>query len=222
MVALKTFNNLAVERQQIIIEVALEEFALNEYESASLSNIIAKLNLAKGSFYRYFENKQSLYFFLLEHCTESRLKNDDAFIRNETHDIFELMIQHFVAKIHFDKKYPLHSAFLYNVMQEKNNDELGNIQLISKLKVLEIIKQLVVTSTKNRTVRNDIDKDAISFVILQTQTVITDYIAVKYKVDYRHNIRNKKPLYDIPDKEVIKISKYFIEILKNGIANTKK
>jgi AcrR family transcriptional regulator len=221
MVALKTFNNLSKERQQVIIEAALEEFALNEYQTASLSDIIAKLNLAKGSFYRYFENKQSLYFFLLEHCTECRLKNDEVLIGNETHDIFELMVRHFLAKINFDKQYPLHSAFLYNVMQEKNNDELGNIQLTSKLKILELIKQLVIFNIKNKTLRDDIDSDAISFMILQTQLSITDYIAIKYKIDYRYNIRNKKPLYEIPDKEVVKISRYFVDILKTGIANFK-
>src|SRR4030095_8441587 len=154
MVALKTFKNLPPVRQEEIISVCLEEFALHEYQTASLSTIVANLNLAKGSFYRYFENKQSLYFFLLDHCTEIRLKNDEEFINNKSADIFQLMVQHFAAKIQFDKKFPLHSAFLYNVMQEKNNDELGNIQLTSKLKVFKIIKQLVATHTKNKVLRN--------------------------------------------------------------------
>ena len=217
MVALKTFNNLPADRQQIIIETALEEFALNEYETASLSNIISNLQLAKGSFYRYFENKQSLYFFLLEHCTECRVKNDDAFIQKNTDDLFELISQHFAAKVHFDKTYPLHSAFLHNVLQEKNNDELGNIQLTSKLQVLEMIKKLVVKYTRKKVLRNDIEMDTIAYTILQTQLSITEFIANQYKVDYRHNIRHKKPLYNIPDKELKKISNHFIEILKNGI-----
>jgi AcrR family transcriptional regulator len=221
MVALKTFKNLPLDRQEEIISVCLEEFALHEYQTASLSTIVSNLNLAKGSFYRYFESKQSLYFFLLDHCTEVRLKNDEIFIKNESTDIFELMVQHFDAKVQFDKKFPLHSAFLYNVMQEKNNDELGNIQLTSKLKVLEIIKQLVKSNTKKKVLRNDIDSDTISFMVLQTQFLITDYIAIKYKVDYRANIRSKKQLYNLPDIEINKISKRFVEILKNGITNNK-
>ena len=106
-------------------------------------------------------------------------------------------------------------------MQEKNNDELGNIQLTSKLKVFKIIKQLVATHTKNKVLRNDIDLDTISFMVLQSQLLIIDYIAMKYKVDFRANIRNKKTLYDLPDKELNKISKHFVEILKNGIIKNK-
>jgi TetR/AcrR family transcriptional regulator len=78
MVALKTFNNLTLKRREEIITACLEEFPLHEYETASLSNIVNMLGLAKGSFYRYFENKQSLYFFLLDDCTAARLRHDQA------------------------------------------------------------------------------------------------------------------------------------------------
>ena len=222
MVALKTFQNLTHERQEEIITVCLEEFALHEYQAASLSTIVSNLKLAKGSFYRYFENKQSLFFFLLNHCTEVRLKNDEAYINNATTDFFELMTQHFAAKIQFDKQFPLHSAFLYNVLQEKNNDELGNIQLISKLKTIEIIKKLVEIQTKKEILRTDIDIDTISFMVFQTQLLILDYIALTYKIDFRENIRNNKRLYDLPEKVLTKVSAHFIEILKNGIINNKK
>ncbi len=221
MVALKTFNNLSPERQEEIILVSLEEFALHEYQSASLSDIISKLNLAKGSFYRYFENKQTLYFFLLNHCIKERIKNDAEFINHSTTNFFELMVQHLIAKIQFDKKYPLHSAFIYNVMQEKASDELGNIQLTSKLKALEVIKPLVSEAVKKKVLRKDIDIDAIAFVVFRVQFMILEYIEMKYKVDYRKNIIERKPLYNFSEKEMIKTAKLFAEILKDGIANKK-
>ncbi len=200
MVALKTFSNLPTDRQHEIIAVCLEEFALHEYETASLSNIVTKLNLAKGSFYRYFESKKSLYFFLLEHCIALRLENDKKIIQPIGHDFFELMLQHFSAKIHYDKKYPMHSAFLYNVMQEKNNDELGNIQLDSKKKVMSVIKGMVSDWVKKKKIRKDIDVDTISFLVLQTQLSIFDYIAIKHNIDFRKNIREKKTLYNLTEK----------------------
>lgn len=221
MVALKTFKNLPTDRQDEIILVCLQEFALHEYQTASLSTIITKLNLAKGSFYRYFENKQTLYYFLLDYCTQIRLKNDEKYINNSTDEIFELMVQHFSAKIQFDKNYPLQSAFLNNVMHEKNNDELGNIQQTSKIKLLEMLKGLLSNQTNRKILRTDIDLNAISFMILQTQLLIHEYIGMKYKLDFRANIRNKKQLYDLPQKELLKISKDFVEILKNGISKNK-
>jgi TetR/AcrR family transcriptional regulator len=222
MVALKTFYNLSEDRRNEIISVCLEEFALHEYETASLSNIVSKLDLAKGSFYRYFESKKTLYLFLLEHCIEVRLKNDEKIIGPDAMDFPEAMVRQFAAKIQYDKKYPMHSAFLYNVMQEKNNDELGNIQLDIKKKIITMIKAKIKPWIRNEQITGDIHIDTISFLILQTQLSIFDYIAIKYDIDFRKNIREKKVLYDLPEKDLLLISKQFVGLLQNGISVNKK
>ena len=219
MVALKTFKNLPVERQEEIIAVCLEEFALHEYQAASLSTIVTNLNLAKGSFYRYFENKKTLYFFLLEYCIDKRIKSDAEYIKDPSAEIFDLMLEHLVAKMQFDKKFPLHSAFIYNVMQEKNSDELGNIQLTSKLKALDAIKPLIKASIKNKSIRKDLDPDTLAFMVFKIQFMILEYIEMTYKIDFRKNIRDKKPLYNFSEKEMIKTARIFVGVLKNGIAN---
>ncbi len=219
MVALKTFNNLTEERQQEIILICLEEFALKEFQSASLSTIVSKLNIAKGSFYRYFESKQTLYYFLLDHCIQKRLESDQENITAKPSAFFELMIEHLVGKMRFDKKYPLHSAFLYNVMQEKNSDELGNIQLTVKTKALEAVKPLVKEAIKEKVFRKDIDLETISFLVYRMQFTIMEYLELKHKIDFRQNIKDQKPFYDLSEKEVIKTAKTFLEIFKNGIIN---
>lgn len=219
MVALKTFNNLTEERQQEIILICLEEFALKEFQSASLSTIVTKLNIAKGSFYRYFESKQTLYYFLLDHCIKKRLESDQENITAKPSEFFELMIEHLVGKMRFDKKYPLHSAFLYNVMQEKNSDELGNIQLTVKTKALEAVKPLVKEAIKEKVFRKDIDLESISFLVYRMQFTIMEYLELKYKIDFRQNIKDQKPFYDLSENEVIKTAKTFLEIFKNGIIN---
>lgn len=217
MVALKTFTNLPVERQSEIIAICLEEFALHEYRNASLSTVVANLNLAKGSFYRYFENKHTLYFYLLDYCTKTRLKSDNDYIKNQPSDIFELILLHFEAKIHFDKKFPLESAFLQNVLEERNNDEIGNIQFKNKSKILDIIKSLVSEQIEKSNLRKDIDIDIIAFLILQTQISMFDFIAIKHKIDFREYIKSEKKIHNISDKKMLEIAKQFVEILKNGM-----
>lgn len=219
MVALKTFNNLTEERQQEIILVCLEEFALKEFQSASLSAIVSKLKIAKGSFYRYFESKQTLYYFLLDHCIKKRLQSDSENITTKPSDFFKLMVEHLIGKMHFDKKYPLHSGFLYNVMQEKNSDELGNIQLTVKTKALEAVMPLVKEAIKEKVFRKDIDLETISFLVYRMQFTIMEYLELKYKIDFRQNIKDKKPFCELPEKVVIKTAKVFLEIFKNGIIN---
>ncbi|WOK04468.1 TetR/AcrR family transcriptional regulator [Imperialibacter roseus] len=219
MVALKTFNNLPQERQQEIIGVCLEEFAFNDYQSASLSTIIKKLNLAKGSFYRYFESKQSLYFYLLDYAVQQRLANDKGFIKQPPEDFFDLIILHFRAKVHFDKTQGVVSAFLYNVLREKNTEELGNIQAIRKQKALDIMYQLVDQYVENGQLRNDIDRKILAWHVLQTQLSIFEFMELHYQQDFRQNIQNNKQLYNLPEEELVAIARQFVEIQKNGFKN---
>jgi len=62
----QTFFNLPGEKQERIISCAVEEFAGNGYEKASISRLVKAAGIAKGSFYQYFEDKEDLYGFLIE------------------------------------------------------------------------------------------------------------------------------------------------------------
>lgn len=219
MVALRTFANLTEKRQQEIIRICLSEFAINDYQSASLTSIIKSLSLAKGSFYRYFENKQSLYFYLLDYCIQKRILNDQEVIGEPSQDFFESVFQHFKAKLSFDKNQPLCSAFLHNALLEKNSDELGNIQFIRKQKALDILMKLVTQFSENGQLRSDIDKQIIAWSILSTQLSIVDFIEHKYQLDFRQNIRAHRRLYDLPEEELLRMAKEFIDIQRHGIKN---
>lgn len=61
-----TFFNLPEEKRQKLIDCALDEFAASDYDSASLSRIVARAGIAKGSLYQYFTDKNELYGYLLE------------------------------------------------------------------------------------------------------------------------------------------------------------
>ncbi len=67
-----TFFNLPQEKRQRIIDLALAEFAENDYDAASISRIVAQAGIAKGSFYQYFENKEDLYTYLLTLGAEAK------------------------------------------------------------------------------------------------------------------------------------------------------
>lgn len=70
----ETFFNLPEEKRQLILDLAIEEFAGNDYKNASISNIVSRAGIAKGSFYQYFEDKRELYFYLLELAADEKKK----------------------------------------------------------------------------------------------------------------------------------------------------
>jgi len=62
----QTFFNLPDEKRQLILDLAIEEFAQHDYKNASISNLVARAGIAKGSFYQYFEDKRDLYLYLIQ------------------------------------------------------------------------------------------------------------------------------------------------------------
>jgi TetR/AcrR family transcriptional regulator len=67
-----TFFNLPEEKRRRLIDLAVEEFAAHDYRVASISRIVARAGIAKGSFYQYFEDKHDLFLYLLEVAVDQR------------------------------------------------------------------------------------------------------------------------------------------------------
>ncbi len=76
-----TFLNLAPEKQAKTIAACRAEFETHPLNDASVANIIARLGVARGTFYKYFEDLESCYFYVLVHETK------------EIHDMFIGLLQ---------------------------------------------------------------------------------------------------------------------------------
>ena len=65
------------KRKNELIEAALDEFTVKNYENASLNVILKNAGISKGTFYYHFQDKQAFYVFLLEsaHQTECEFIN---------------------------------------------------------------------------------------------------------------------------------------------------
>jgi AcrR family transcriptional regulator len=68
-----TFANLPAAKRQAIIDLAIEEFAEQPYAVASISRIVERAGIAKGSLYQYFEHKQDLFLYLIDYAAQAQL-----------------------------------------------------------------------------------------------------------------------------------------------------
>ena len=69
----ETFLKLSKEKQQKVINSAKKEFARVPIENVSIKNIVEEADIARGSFYQYFESKDDLVEFLIK----NHLKNTE-------------------------------------------------------------------------------------------------------------------------------------------------
>ena len=56
----ETFVKLPEEKKDKIIKAAKIEFARVPFEQTSIKNIVEDADIARGSFYQYFESKEDL------------------------------------------------------------------------------------------------------------------------------------------------------------------
>ncbi|MBN1951231.1 MAG: TetR/AcrR family transcriptional regulator [Bacteroidales bacterium] len=214
--AKKTFHNLKPERQQQIRELAYREFILNDYTSASLSRIIKELGLAKGSFYRYFSSKKDLYFYLIESSTSTRFSTIEKRIQEPGMTLTKLLLLNWKDKIEFELDHPLETAFQYRVFRERDNEEIGNLEMMFKRKLFEMTKG-IITEWFQDEVRKDIDLDFIALHIIQVQIGMYDYLSIKFDDDLLKNIKEGKPLYSLHKSEFEGMILAFTKLLEGGI-----
>ncbi len=102
-----TLFNLPEQKRRLILQAAIDEFAEYGFENASINRIVARSDIAKGSFYQYFENKEDIFRHLLLMLEQEKMaffqeqhppqKNLDPFA------YFRWMIK---AGLEFQSRYP--------------------------------------------------------------------------------------------------------------------
>jgi len=215
--SLQTFKNLTEDRQKQIREVAYREFAFNTYKTASVSNIVKILGVAKGSFYRYFENKTSLYAYLIDYAYHLRMEQLNELLENRKYNFFDIVRENFRNKIRFDMRYPLESIFLYNVLQESNTEEVKPFMDKLKTEVLDFTKNLVVIFQKNGDLNSKISPELAAHLIYQSLLSIYDYLSLNKGIDIKQSVRNGH-LFSVSEEEIMEVVDDIVQIIKSGLS----
>lgn len=211
-----TFFNLPQAKRENIINIALEEFATNTYKSASLTRIVERAGIAKGSMYQYFENKKDLYLYIIKLAADIKLSTITNSINLSSDDFFELYKELILASSNFDIEEPRYSLVINNGMKEIDNKEVGNMALslmeMSDNYILEFVKD---AQSKGQ-IRSDIPNDLIAFLISRISISLAEYNMKKFNFNYEDIVRkgNKLP---ISNNELNAILDQVINVLKNGL-----
>ena len=88
----ETFLKLSNEKQQKVLDAAKKEFARVPIENVSIKNIVEDADIARGSFYQYFESKEDLLVYLLKEKAEQVSNKVKEKIQETDGDLFETYI----------------------------------------------------------------------------------------------------------------------------------
>ena len=114
------FLALSEEKQQRVINAAMEVFGKNEYKRASTDLIAVKAGISKGLLFYYFHNKKELYLYVY-HCLIDIMKDQIAgttFL--ELTDFFELLRYAGTGKAVILEKHPYILEFAMRAFYSEN------------------------------------------------------------------------------------------------------
>jgi AcrR family transcriptional regulator len=215
----QTFLKLKPEKRQHIIDIALNFFALQDFEAVSITALMKELALPKGSFYQYFEDKRDLYFYLFEHLQQ---KKDTALAQNTPQarsSFFENWEDWLFAELQYHWQHPQEWRFWLNAYREQNSPALGNLQALILGRVAQQFLGTLRQESRQGNSRQDIPMELQAHFLAPTSDQIARYILHKFALSLEENIKQKTSLPTLPTIEVKIVIQQWLMLLQKGITN---
>ncbi len=179
----ETFLKLSKEKQQKIIKSAKKEFARAPIENVSIKNIVEDADIARGSFYQYFESKEDLLIYILKENSEklnTKLKDK---VKETNGDIFRLYIFLYDSMIEEFTNNPDQELFKQIFINLKSSDE-NVFDLVKKTKPQDIIEYY-----------EQIDKTKLNITNHEDLVIICDMLNAITRRAVIKNFKNKSKEY---------------------------
>ena len=161
-----TFHNLPSTKRQRIIDLAIDEFSTHPYRQASLSRIVSRAGIAKGSMYQYFANKYDLYHWLV---TEELPRRRQTWFEGRTltgaGGLFAELEQRAIAEIGFFLASPRQAKLAASALEPTGDPELR--ELHGQLRAVELgrLTLRVRQAQAEGELRRDLDVDTLVLLI---------------------------------------------------------
>lgn len=158
------------EKKKELIEAALDEFTIKNYEEASLNNIIKNAGISKGTFYYHFQDKQSLYLYLLKHSVKTKWK----FIKNrikeypefhEEKDIFEKFKLQARIGAEFATAFPKYHMLSKMFTKERGNEIYEVAKDVLGKNIDESLETMIHDAVDRGDFRNEFPKEFIVKIV---------------------------------------------------------
>ena len=176
-----TFEKLSVEKKKQIEEAAIKEFSNYTYHDISINRIIHDIDMPRGSFYLYFENKEDLYLYIMDKYISEYIESFIKFLSINNGDIilsFEYVLDRAINYCDNGKYSMLLTKFLRGLTHRisMKTPSVQNIELINR-----------ILNGINKDYLNDKCPENLFFVLDMLTNILihslTEYLVMEMPVD---------------------------------------
>ncbi|GMX62275.1 TetR/AcrR family transcriptional regulator [Paenibacillus elgii] len=173
-----TFFNLPADKRNLIFETAVEEFYELGYAKASISRIVAKTGIAKGSFYQYFEDKKDLYKHVLEVIGGQKADFSAAAFRDlERNDLLQTVRGLFVSGIRFYRAHPKLASIAGDFAKLRDPGLKREITGDASAKSNEFFIRLIERQKESGRIAPDVDAPVLADLIAFLSVYVAEHYA---------------------------------------------
>ncbi|NTV37525.1 MAG: TetR/AcrR family transcriptional regulator [Anaerolineaceae bacterium] len=212
-----TFFNLTQEKRQKILDTAIEEFAENDYENASISKIVETAGISKGSIYQYFTDKRDLYLYLLELVSTKKAEMmADANVRKPESNVFDYLRWLFREMSAFDVQHPRLAKIGYRAAYGKSPLP-DHVVARSKIATRQYFEDLIENGKTNGEVRPDVDASMAAFMFTAVLAELGKYILERTGIDAVNIV--DRGSFPIESPKALELFDQLVLMLQQGMAN---
>ncbi|PRP90843.1 Fatty acid metabolism regulator protein [Enhygromyxa salina] len=221
-----TFLNLPQEKRRRITELALDEFSTHPYRQASLSRIVSRAGIAKGSMYQYFENKLDLYRWLVTEelgrrraqWLESDSQQQQHRARQET-GLFAELEQLVLTRIGFMLAHPRLARLAASAMEPSTDAELRELHGALRREHIDKLVERIRKARSCGDVRDDLDPRTLAhlidaLVVRGTTHAVLDRLGV----DVQQFLTEPSTSSQIDDAHWRELVREALSLIRDGIA----
>jgi len=162
----RMFLNLDAEKQQRIVDAAVEEFAGKGFARASMNVVVEQAGISKGSIFKYFQSKSGLFAFVYR-IALNRVKDYLRAVRDESADtpFFQRLEKVMRAGIEFIRRHPGLARIYYHIRLTGDAPASKEILLELQRESLRFLQALIEEAVERGEVRRDIDPQTAAFML---------------------------------------------------------
>lgn len=138
----RLFFDLTTHKQDTILDAAFSEFSRTDFDHSSINQIIKQANIARGSFYLYFEDKEDLVITLLKYVLT---KQFDTYVQRfvpqklKTSALYRQFIE-FMFAVFDDTVYASFFKNIYLAMNYRIKKEFDDFALLFRQRLYDTIQ----------------------------------------------------------------------------------
>lgn len=173
-------------RRKQILQAAVEVFGSGSFQNASISEIAQKANIAEGTIYQYFKNKEDLFFSIPAQMIEDYCEELDLHLEG-IHDALNKLRKLTWFYLYHFKTNPTYARILMLEMRVSKN--FSKSRTFDRLKMFnDRVLELIEEGQEEGLIRKDIDRRDIRELLLgMLEHRVTRWVLTEGKFDLLDN-----------------------------------